>query len=126
MIHRMLPLALAVLAAGCADAMYSSYSRPYVKFEAEHNLQLSGLFPATVLAVDGQRINAGDTPPFTPGPHAVEVEMRLQHDAYSPDRKVVQVDAKPCTRYYIATRRASDGTFEAVVSTEEPIKECRG
>ena len=125
MIRRMLPLAFAVLAAGCADSMYSSYSQPYVKFEAEHNLQLSGLFPATVVAVDGKRINAGDTPPFPPGAHAVEVEMRLQHDAFSPDRKTVQVDAKPCTRYYLAARRVADSTFEALVSTTEPIKECR-
>lgn len=125
MIRSMLPLAFAVLAAGCAEPMYSAYSKPYVKFEAEHNLKLQGLFPATVVAVDGQRINAGDTPPFPPGPHAVEVEMRLQHDAFSPDRKTVQVDSKPCTRYYFATRRVTDSTFEALVSTTEPIKECR-
>ena len=124
MMRPMFPIAIAVLAAGCADTMYSAYSKPYVKFEAEHNLALKGLFPATVLAVDGQRINAGDTPPFPPGAHAVEVEMRLQHDASSPARKTVQVDAKPCTRYYLATRRVTDNTFEAVVSTTEPIKEC--
>ncbi len=124
MIRRMLPIALALLAIGCADTMHSSYSQPYVKFEAEHNLGLQGLFPATVVAVDGQRINAGETPPFPPGAHAVEVEMRLQHDAFNADRKTVQVDAKPCTRYYFATRRVTDSTFEALVSTTEPIKEC--
>lgn len=125
MIRRMLSLAFALLAAGCADSMHARYSQPYVKFEAEHNLALKGLFPATVVAVDGQRINAGETPPFPPGHHAVEVEMRLQHDAFSPDRKTVQVDAKPCTRYYLAARRVADSTFEALVSTTEPIKECR-
>jgi hypothetical protein len=120
-------LAAAVIALlpGCADTLHSSYSKPYVKFEAEHNQDLKGLFPATVVAVDGQRINAGDTPPFPPGMRTVDVEMRLQHDAYSPQRKSIQVDAKPCTRYYLASRKTPEGPFVPVVSHEEPIKECR-
>jgi hypothetical protein len=105
--------------------MHSAYSQPYAQFEAEHNLQLNGLFPATVVGIDGNRINAGQTPPVRPGAHTIQVEMRLQHDAYNPEQRSLSIDAKPCTRYYIASRNAGDGRFEAVVSTTEPIKECQ-
>ena len=120
---RIVSIALALLAAGCADTMHSRYSQAYVKFEAENNQKLAGLFPATVLAVDGKRINAGETPPFPPGRHTVDVEMRLQHDAYSPERKSIEVEAKACTRYYIATKQ-DGGRFFPVASHDEPIKEC--
>lgn len=121
-----LPIAslTAMLLTACAP-MNTAYSQPYVKFEAEHNQALKGLFPATVLAVDGQRINAGDTPPFAPGTRTVEVEMRLQHDTYSPERKSIRIDAKPCTRYYLASRKTTEGPFTAVVAHEEPIRECK-
>lgn len=119
-----LAVAATVLTAACSP-MYTTYSQPYVKFEAENSQKLAGLFPATVLAVDGQRINAGDTPPFPPGVHTVDVEMRLQHDTYSPERKSIRIDAKPCTRYYLASRKTPEGPFVAVVSHEEPIRECK-
>ena len=120
-----LAVSAAVLVAACSP-MYTAYSQPYVKFEAEHNQNLAGLFPATVLAVDGQRINAGDTPPFPPGVHTVDVEMRLQHDAYSPDRKSIRIDAKPCTRYYLVAVRDNrlDSDFTVRVDYEEPVGGC--
>jgi hypothetical protein len=122
---RILAALVPALLCGCAGPLHDEYSSPYVKFEAEHNQGLKGLFPATVLAIDGRRINAGDTPPVPPGVHTIEVEMRLQHDAYTPERKSLRVDARPCTRYYIASRKTEGGPFVAVVSHEEPIGECR-
>jgi hypothetical protein len=114
----------AALLAGCASSMHSAYSQPYVQFEAEHNQNLKGLFAATVTGVDGQPVNAGSTPPFPPGLRTVQVEMRAgQSDGYRAVPKTLQVDAKACTRYYIASKRTADG-FEPVVSTMERIKEC--
>jgi hypothetical protein len=126
MIRPVLAVAAAATLAAACSPMYTAYSQPYVKFEAEHSQNLKGLFAATVVAVDGQRINAGDTPPFPPGMRTVDVEMRLQHDAYSPERKSIRVDAKPCMRYYLASRKTPEGPFVPVVSHEEPIKECQG
>ena len=52
------------------------------------------------------------------------VEMRAgQSDGYRAVPKTLQVDAKACTRYYIASKKTADG-FEPVVSTMERIKEC--
>jgi len=105
--------------------MYSASSRPYVVFAAEHNLHLHGMFPATVVGIDGKPVNAGATPPVAPGMHAIEVEMRLQHDAGQAIRKTLEVNAEPCMRYYIASREVGQGRFEPVVATTEPIKECQ-
>ena len=70
-------------------------------------------------------VNAGSTPPFPPGMRTVQVEMRAgQSPGYTAAPKTLDIDARPCTRYYIASKRAG-GTFEPVVSHEEPIKECR-
>jgi hypothetical protein len=124
MSHRILAAALALLPCACAESMHAVYSQPYVKFEAEHNQNLKGLFAATVTAVDGQHVNAGSTPPFPPGVHTLQVEMRAgQSDGYRAAPKTIEIDAKPCMRYYIASKRSGD-TFEPVVSTTEPIKEC--
>lgn len=119
----MLAAASFALLCGCADSMHAQYSRPYVKFEADHNQNLKGLFAATVVGVDGKPISAGDTPPFPPGAHAVQVEWRLNQERAAAPAKTLQIDAKPCTRYYIAGKRAGDG-YEPVVSATEPIKEC--
>lgn len=115
-------IAAAAALAGCAHL----YSRPYAQFEAEHNLELHGLFPATVTGIDGRAIQPGSTPPVEPGVRTLLVEMRLQHDAARPIPHTLQIDAQPCTRYYIATRHVGDGRFEPVVATTEPILECRG
>ena len=120
-----LAAALLALLPGCADMMHSTYSKPYVQFEAEHNQNLKGLFAATVTGVDGQHVNAGSTPPYPPGKRTLQVEMRAgQSDGYRAAPKTLEVEAKPCTRYYIASKRSGD-TFEPVVSHEEPIKECK-
>jgi len=43
-----------------------------------------------------------------------------------PDRDTLQVDAKPCTRYYFAARRSSPTArdWKVFISASEPIGEC--
>ena len=43
-----------------------------------------------------------------------------------PERQVVEIDAKPCTRYYIGAKRSAptDKDWKAYVDREEPIAEC--
>ena len=117
--------ALATLAAlPCAAG---PYDQPYVLFQAREKSVANDLAPATVMKIDGKLVRAGRQEPVDPGKHSVEVSVPGARGMSNPERQVVEVDAKPCTRYYFAAKRSSptDNDWKAYVDREEPIGECR-
>jgi hypothetical protein len=115
-------VAAALVAGGCASAQYS---RPYVLFAGEHNLRLQGIVATDIVSIDGERIPGGAQPPFPPGKRTVEVSVPQTAGQTAPIMNTITVDAQPCMRYYIGARNATATSFEAVVTTTEPIKECQ-
>ena len=117
----------AMILAGCAtdSGSYKKYSEPYVLFEAEHHLGVSGVVPAIVVSVDGVKYRDDTKDPIKPGVHVVEVSV-----AGAPDTQILTkltVDAKPCTRYYLGVKRSAQPNAEwtPLVTNSESIGECR-
>jgi hypothetical protein len=117
-------VAAAIVAGGCASTA-QQYSKPYVLFAGEHNQRLQGVVAANVVSIDGERIPGGAQPPFPPGTHTVEVSLPQTAGQTAPLVATITVDAKPCMRYYIGGRNLTATSFEPVIGTTEPIKECR-
>jgi len=117
--------ACASILAACATG--GMYSQPYTQFSAERRSPTQDTRPAFVMRVDGQMVEAGRDDPFPPGPHKVEVSIPGPPGMSDPDRDVVEVDTKACTRYYFSARRSSRTArdWEGFVSSVEPIGECR-
>ena len=114
-------VALALTAGGCASVQYS---KPYVLFAGEHNQRLQGVVAANIVSIDGERIPGGAQPPFPPGMRTVEVALPQTPGQTAPISRTITIDAQPCMRYYIGARNATETSFEAAVTTTEPIKEC--
>ena len=118
---RALLLASAAVLTACSPMMASVYSEPYVLFVAEHRKQMQNVIPAVIMKIDGKEA-AGRKDPVLPGRHTLELAV-----SGVSDRKMLEVDAKACTRYYIGARRPTPNAAEIVafVSEAEPIKECK-
>jgi hypothetical protein len=113
-----------MLTACTAPLSYSSYSRPYVIFEAESRQQARGVMPATLERVDGESV-LGLTHVVTPGPHTVQLIVAGSPGQAAQIRKSIEVQAEPCMRYYVGARRSSSSPeWEAFISESAPIKEC--
>ena len=121
---RLLLAASATLLGACAGSMYS---QPYVEFVAEQRSPTQDTRPAFVMRVDGQTVTMGRDEAFSPGVHKVEVSIPGPPGMSSPDRDEIEVDAKPCTRYYFAAKRSSRTArdWEAFVAAAEPMGECK-
>jgi hypothetical protein len=121
-------LALAVLAAlACATAHAGPYDQPWTTFQADPRSPVADTSPATVMRIDDRMNNAGRADPYPPGPHKLEVSVPGPRGVSNPTRQTLEIDAKPCTRYYLAAKRSSPTAkdWQAFIAAEEPIGECR-
>ena len=116
--------ALAILLAACAGG--GMYSQPYALIESDRGDALSDTRPATVMKVDGTNRTIGQIEPVPPGKHTVEVSIPGPTGMSSSSRDTLEIDAKPCTRYYLSARRSSRTAddWRSFVSSTEPIGEC--
>jgi hypothetical protein len=116
--------AAALLAGACAGS--GMYSEPYALFEAEQKNVPADTRPAFVMKVDGGNVAINRNDPVKPGRREVEVSIPGPPGMSDPDRDTLSIDAKPCTRYFLAARRSSPTArdWKAFVSGTEPIREC--
>ena len=120
-------LALATVAlGGCASGPGGMYSQPYALFEPERRMPAADTRSAFIMKIDGQNRDIGRNDPVPPGPHEVEVSIPGPPGMSDPDRDTLQVDAKPCTRYFFAAKRSSPTArdWRAFISAQETIGEC--
>lgn len=123
--RRLLLVVAGALVAG--DAIGASlYGQPYALFEPERRSATADTQPAFIMKVDGRNMSIDRNDPVAPGERVVEVSIPGPRGMSNPDRDTLTIDAKPCTRYYLAARRSSRTArdWSAFVSAAEPIGEC--
>ena len=102
------------------------YSKPYALFEPESLKITEDRAPALILSIDGKNRSVNQNLPVEPGKHTVVVSIPGRRGMSDPGRTTLEVDAKPCTRYYFAAKRsgrtASD--WEGYVSASDAVGEC--
>ena len=120
-------LAAGALLLGACAGGGSMYSQPYAQFVAEQRSPTQDTRPAFVMRIDDKMVEIGRDDPWPPGVHKVEVSIPGPPGMSDPDRDTIEVDAKPCTRYYFAAKRSSRTArdWEAFVAAAEPIGECK-
>lgn len=111
---------------GCAAGGGGMYSAPYALFEPLQRMAVADTRPAFVMKIDGSNVDLGRADPVPPGKHSVEVSIPGPPGMSDPDRDTLEIDAKPCTRYYLAARRSSPTArdWKAFVAESGPIGEC--
>jgi hypothetical protein len=116
----------AVIAAGCATGGGGMYSQPYALFEPERRSVTDDRAPAPIMSIDGKSRSISDNTPVDPGKRSVTVSIPGPRGMSDPGRTTLEVDAKPCTRYYFAAKRSSrtDDDWKGYMSGAEPIVEC--
>ena len=84
-------------------------------------------FDVIIIAVDDKSYIQRNVPVMIePGPHKIVVEGPPQAGFTKGQLRTLQLDVKPCTRYWLEARKANRVTadFEPAVNYEEPISGC--
>jgi hypothetical protein len=118
--------AVAVIS-GCATGGGGGmYSQPYALFEPETRSAPDDRAPAPIVSIDGKNRSVTDNTPVEPGKRTVVVSIPGPRGMSDPGRTTLEVDAKPCTRYYFAAKRSSRTAhdWEGYVAGSDPIAEC--
>src|SRR5258708_13497695 len=101
----MKPLSLLIgslLAAGCAAV--EPFDAPYALVEVGPISAARKELPVIVNAIDGDSLLNPRSGPIKPGKHQLEVQFSTRDGAYWKRKKMVDLDAKPCTRYRIVAQ----------------------
>lgn len=119
-------LLIAICTASGPLAGAGAYSQPYALFEPQAQMEVADTRPAFILKVDGRDVAIDTAEPVAPGKHEVVVSIPGTTRMSNPTRATLTIDAKPCTRYYLAARRSSPTArdWSAFVVGSEPIGEC--
>jgi len=123
---RITMLAAASVLAACAGGAGGMYDKPYALFEADQRSVPADTRPAFVMKVDGEDRTINRSDPETPGMRKVEVSVPGARGMSESIRVTMTIDAKPCTRYYLAARRstATSSDWTPFVTGTSPIGEC--
>ncbi|APV51263.1 hypothetical protein BWI17_17185 [Betaproteobacteria bacterium GR16-43] len=121
-------VASAAVIGACATSPNSMYAKPYALFQVETQKPDPLSRPAWVTRIDGKDVDPRRNDPVEPGVRQVEVSMTepVGTTSQAKDRAVIEVDAKPCTRYYFSAKRSSlaASDWKPVAPASEPIGEC--
>jgi hypothetical protein len=120
-------LAMLTMCAGATLAQAGPYDQPWTLFEPDHRSPTRDTAPATVMKINDRNTSIGRHDPYPPGKYKVELSVPGPRGVSNPTRQTMEVDAKGCTRYYFSAKRSSPTAkdWEAFISAEEPISECR-
>lgn len=108
------------------QAARGGYSKPYALFEPQRKMQVADTRPAFIVKIDGHSVAIDRSEPVPPGVRTIVVSIPGAKGMSNPSRATVEVDAKPCMRYYLAARRSSPTArdWSPFVAAAEPIGEC--
>ena len=130
-VARMLSAPVIVMTVACvtplaAHAAGGNYSKPYALFEPQQQMEVGDTRPAFVVKIDGHNVSIDSGDPVPPGKRTVVVSIPGTKGMSNPRRATLTIDAKPCTRYYLAARRSSPTArdWSAFIAHSEPIGEC--
>ena len=85
------------------------------------------LLPVIVNRVDGETVMSTNEAVVAPGVRKVTIDLPARKGFSQATQHTFDVDAKPCTRYYVAAKLDSrtTQTWTPVVRSSEAIGECR-
>ena len=85
------------------------------------------LLPVIVNRVDGETVMSTNEAVVAPGLRKVTIDLPARKGFSQATQHTFDVDAKPCTRYYVAAKLDSltTQTWTPVVRSAEAIGECR-
>ena len=85
------------------------------------------LLPVIVNRVDGETVMSTNEAVVAPGLRKVTIDLPARKGFSQATQHTFDVDAKPCTRYYVAAKLDSPTTqtWTPVVRSAEAIGECR-
>jgi hypothetical protein len=124
MTMKLMPLLMASLvAAGCASV--EPFDAPYALVEVGPISATRKELPLIVNAIDGDYLLNPRSGPIKPGKHQLEVQFSTRDGPYWKRKKMVELDAKPCTRYRIVAQYTNLTNVDwTPVIYPEPIGEC--
>jgi hypothetical protein len=110
------------------SALAGPYDQPYsiitvdTARSADPNLR-----KVIVNRVDDETVISGNRAVVEPGKRKVTIDLPPRKGFKLATQHTFEIDARPCTRYYVAAKLDTRTTQEwtPVVRSEEPIGECR-
>jgi len=109
--------------AGCAAV--EPFDGPYALVEVGHTSAARKELPVIVNAIDGDYLLNPRSGPIKPGKHQLEIQFSTRDGAYSKRKRIVELDAKPCTRYRIVAQYTNLTNVDwTPIIYPEPIGEC--
>ena len=113
-----------LLLAACATG---PYSQPYAEIVADRALSADpNVVPVIINRVDDRTALYLDRAVVAPGPHKVTIDVPPRKGFHLATQETVDMEAQPCTRYYIAARLDTPVTqdWKMLVRSVERIREC--
>jgi hypothetical protein len=119
-------IAATFVLAACAGTPSGDYGKPYALFQTESKMPTDFVRPAWVAKIDGKEIVFGRNDPVEPGLRKVTVSLSGPPGSANLATDTIDVDVKPCTRYYFSSKRTTlqSNDWKAFVSGTETIGEC--
>jgi hypothetical protein len=117
---------LSAMLLACLPAAAGYYDAPYAQFHPGNRSAVRDVARATITRIDDIQVRPGRSDPVAPGVHRVEVSVPGPRGMSKPGHQVLVIDARPCTRYYIAAKRSSRTSHDwaAYIDEVETIGEC--
>lgn len=119
-----LKLASLLALAACATP---PYDQPYAEIIADRALSADpNVVPVIINRIDDRTSLYPDRAAVAPGPHKVTIDVPPRKGFHLATQETVDMNAEPCTRYYIAARLDTPVTQEwkPLVRSVERIREC--
>jgi hypothetical protein len=112
-----------LLVAGCAAV--EPFDAPYALVEVGPISAARKELPVIINAIDGDYLLNPRSGPIRPGKHQLEIQFSTRDGPYWKRKKMVELDAQPCTRYRIVAQYNNLTNVEwTPVIYPEPIGEC--
>jgi hypothetical protein len=118
---------LAITLLSATSALAGPFDQPYSIIETDTAPSANPhLLPVIVNRVDDEN-SINNRSVITPGPHKVVLDVPQRKGYHTATQRVMDLDAKPCTRYYVAAELKSLTLQEwtPVIRREERIGECQ-
>ena len=118
---------LAITLLSATSALAGPFDQPYSIIETDTAPSANPhLLPVIVNRVDDEN-SINNRSVITPGPHKVVLDVPPRKGYHTATQQIMDLDAKPCTRYYVGAELKSPTLQEwtPVIRREERIGECQ-